>query len=235
MKEGRRPSLHHHRRHPGPPPETARQLEVFRRGGHRGVARDHQVDEWALNHFARFRRHAAAIGRQRAVEFGASCRTRPRKKAAEGGRAEASSRCSLLKDALKATKAEDVRVASRLVSSPACLVVQDDGMSTQLNAHAQAGRPERADPPVLKSTQTSTDQSLTRRRAFHDLATSFSTRPCWPKGFAGRSAAYVVGECLAVDQAPQCLGCARISGFWQVLEYWQPDASPAVDGVAFLG
>jgi hypothetical protein len=31
-----------------------------------------------------------------------------------------------------ADKASDVRITTRLVDSPACLVVQDDGMSTQL-------------------------------------------------------------------------------------------------------
>jgi molecular chaperone HtpG len=53
------------------------------------------------------------------------------KKAAEEAAETFKPMLAKLKEALK-DKAEDVRVTTRLVDSPACLVVSDHGMSTQL-------------------------------------------------------------------------------------------------------
>ena len=55
-----------------------------------------------------------------------------------------------LKAALK-DKAQDVRATSRLVDSPACLVVQDGDMSTQLaRMLKQAGQPVPEVKPILE-------------------------------------------------------------------------------------
>lgn len=55
-----------------------------------------------------------------------------------------------LKQALK-DKAADVRATTRLVDSPACLVVQDGGMSTQLARMLKAaGQPVPSVKPILE-------------------------------------------------------------------------------------
>jgi molecular chaperone HtpG len=76
-----------------------------------------------------------------------------------------------LKEALK-DKAEDVRVTSRLVDSPACLVVQDGGMSLQLaRMLKQAGQKAPETKPVL---EVNPEHALVKRLDgsvhFHELA-----------------------------------------------------------------
>ncbi len=72
------------------------------------------------------------------------------KKAAEEAAESFKPMLEKLKEALK-DKAEDVRVTTRLVDSPACLVVQDGGMSTQLaRMLKQAGQPAPELKPVLE-------------------------------------------------------------------------------------
>ena len=76
-----------------------------------------------------------------------------------------------LKEALK-DKAEDVRVTTRLVDSPACLVVQDDGMSTQLaRMLKQAGQQAPETKPVLEvNAEHPLVKKLDGSVHFHDLA-----------------------------------------------------------------
>ncbi|OBQ31654.1 MAG: hypothetical protein AN485_23495, partial [Anabaena sp. MDT14b] len=72
------------------------------------------------------------------------------KKAAEDAAETFKPVLAKLKEALK-DKAEDVRVTSRLVDSPACLVVTDDGMSMQLaRMLKQAGQSAPEVKPVLE-------------------------------------------------------------------------------------
>jgi len=79
-----------------------------------------------------------------------------------------------LKEALKDV-AEDVRVTTRLVDSPACLVVQDQAMSLQLSRMLkQAGQPAPTVKPIL---EVNTEHKLVQRLAddasavhFNDLA-----------------------------------------------------------------
>ena len=75
------------------------------------------------------------------------------------------------KEALK-DKAEDVRVTTRLVDSPACLVVQDDGMSTQLaRMLKQAGQQAPESKPVLEvNAEHPLVKKLDGSAHFHDLA-----------------------------------------------------------------
>ena len=78
-----------------------------------------------------------------------------------------------LKEALK-DKAEDVRVTTRLVDSPACLVVQDGGISTQMaRLLKQAGQKAPEVKPVL---EVNAEHALVKKLGadaqvhFHDLA-----------------------------------------------------------------
>ena len=69
-------------------------------------------------------------------------------------------------------KAEDVRVTSRLVDSPACLVVTDDGMSMQLaRMLKQAGQQAPEVKPVLEvNPEHALVKKLDGSVHFHDLA-----------------------------------------------------------------
>ena len=89
------------------------------------------------------------------------------KKAAEEAAETFKPLLAKLKEALK-DKAEDVRVTTRLVDSPACLVVQDGGMSLQLAPPAQAGGQQAPDArPVLGSQpRASAGQEAGRFGAF---------------------------------------------------------------------
>ena len=142
-----RPGGHllHHGRHAGRREEqpAARDLP---QEGHRGAADDRPRRRVGAELPARVRRHAAADRWPRARSTWASCRTRPRRRRPRK-RPRPSSRCwRSCKEALK-DKAEDVRVTTRLVDSPACLVVQRRRHEHAARAHAQAGRPEGARRP----------------------------------------------------------------------------------------
>ena len=93
------------------------------------------------------------------------------KKAAEDAAESFKPTLAKLKEALK-DKAEDVRVTTRLVDSPACLVVKDDGMSTQLaRMLKQAGQKA---PEVKPLLEVNADHPLVKKLDgsvhFHDLA-----------------------------------------------------------------
>ena len=96
------------------------------------------------------------------------------KKAAEEAQTTFKPILDRLKTAL-ADVAQDVRATSRLVDSPACLVVQDGDMSTQLaRMLKQAGQPAPATKPIL---EVNADHALVKKlesttsdAAFTDLA-----------------------------------------------------------------
>jgi molecular chaperone HtpG len=139
-----RPGGHllHHRRHAWPPPRTARSSKSSRRRASRCCLMTDRVDEWALNYLHDFDGTPLQSVAKGAVDLG-KLQDEAEKKAAEEAAEAFKPVLAKLKEALK-DKAEDVRVTTRLVDSPACLVVQDDGMSTAARPHAQAGRPEGA-------------------------------------------------------------------------------------------
>jgi molecular chaperone HtpG len=93
------------------------------------------------------------------------------KKAAEEAAETFKPLLAKLKEALK-DKAEDVRVTSRLVDSPACLVVTDNGMSMQLaRMLKQAGQHAPESKPVLEvNPEHALVKKLEGSVHFHDLA-----------------------------------------------------------------
>ena len=106
------------------------QLEVFRKKGIEVLLMSDRVDEWALGHLHEFDGTPLQSVAKGAVDLG-KLQDEAEKKAAEEAAESFKPVLARLKDALK-DKAEDVRVTTRLVDSPACLVVQDHGMSNQL-------------------------------------------------------------------------------------------------------
>ncbi len=125
------------------------QLEVFKKKGIEVLLMTDRVDEWALNYLHEFDGTALQSVAKGAVDLG-KLQDETEKKAAEEAAETFKPLLAKLKEALK-DKAEDVRVTTRLVDSPACLVVQDHGMSTQLaRMLKQAGQTAPEVKPVLE-------------------------------------------------------------------------------------
>ena len=125
------------------------QLEVFRKKGIEVLLMTDRVDEWALNYLQEFDGTPLQSVAKGAVDLG-KLQDEDEKKAAEEAAETFKPLLARLKEALK-DKAEDVRVTTRLVDSPACLVVTDSGMSMQLaRMLKQAGQKAPEVKPVLE-------------------------------------------------------------------------------------
>jgi molecular chaperone HtpG len=146
------------------------QLEVFRKKGIEVLLMTDRVDEWALNYMQDFDGTPLQSVAKGAVDLG-KLLDEDEKKAAEEAAETFKPLLAKLKEALK-DQVEDVRVTTRLVDSPACLVVQDDGMSAQLaRMLKQAGQ---AMPEVKPVLEINADHALVKKLEgsvhFNDLA-----------------------------------------------------------------
>ena len=146
------------------------QLEVFKKKGIEVLLMTDRVDEWALNYLTHFDGTPLQSVAKGAVDLG-KLQDEAEKKAAEEAAEAFKPVLAKLKDALK-DKAEDVRVTTRLVDSPACLVVTDDGMSQQLaRMLKQAGQAVPTSKPVLEvNPEHALVKKLDGSVHFHDLA-----------------------------------------------------------------
>ena len=125
------------------------QLEIFRKKGIEVLLMADRVDEWALNYLNEFDGTPLQSVAKGAVDLG-KLQDEDEKKAAEEAQTQFKPILDKLKEALK-DKATDVRATSRLVDSPACLVVQDGDMSTQLaRMLKQAGQAVPEVKPILE-------------------------------------------------------------------------------------
>jgi molecular chaperone HtpG len=146
------------------------QLEVFKKKGIEVLLMTDRVDEWALNFVHEFEGTPLQSVAKGAFDLG-KLQDEEEKKAAEDAAETFKPVLAKLKEALK-DKAEDVRVTSRLVDSPACLVVTDDGMSMQLaRMLKQAGQQAPEVKPVLEvNPEHALVKKLDGSVHFHDLA-----------------------------------------------------------------
>ncbi|PQA76580.1 molecular chaperone HtpG [Rhodoferax sp. TS-BS-61-7] len=146
------------------------QLEVFKKKGIEVLLMTDRVDEWALNYLHDFDGTPMQSVAKGAVDLG-SLQDDAEKKAAEEAAEAFKPLLAKLKEALK-DKADDVRVTTRLVDSPACLVVQDHGMSTQLaRMLKQAGQQAPEVKPVLEvNAEHALVKKLDGSVHFNDLA-----------------------------------------------------------------
>ena len=146
------------------------QLEVFKKKGIEVLLMTDRVDEWALNYLQDFDGTPLQSVAKGAVDLG-TLQDESEKKAAEEAAETFKPLLAKLKEALK-DKAEDVRVTTRLVDSPACLVVQDHGMSTQLaRMLKQAGQTAPEVKPVLEvNAEHALVKKLEGSVHFNDLA-----------------------------------------------------------------
>ena len=146
------------------------QLEVFKKKGIEVLLMTDRVDEWALNFLHDFDGTPMQSVAKGAVDLG-TLQDEEEKKATEEAAEAFKPLLAKLKEALK-DKAEDVRVTSRLVDSPACLVVTDNGMSMQLaRMLKQAGQQAPESKPVLEvNPEHALVKKLEGSVHFHDLA-----------------------------------------------------------------
>jgi molecular chaperone HtpG len=150
-------------------------IEVFKKKGIEVLCMTDRVDEWSLNYLFDFDGTPLQSVAKGAVDLG-KLQDEDEKKAAETAAEGSKELVAKLKEALK-DKAQDVRVTTRLVDSPACLVVQDHGMSTQLaRMLKQAGQAAPETKPIL---EVNAEHPLIKKLGngvgtdavhFHDLA-----------------------------------------------------------------
>lgn len=125
------------------------QLEVFRQKGIEVLLMTDRVDEWALSFLPEFDGTPLQSVAKGAVDLG-DLQDEAEKKAAEEAAETFKPVLEKLRESLK-DKARDVRVTSRLVDSPACLVVEDGEYSTQLaRLLKQAGQQAPEVKPILE-------------------------------------------------------------------------------------
>jgi molecular chaperone HtpG len=125
------------------------QLEVFRQKGIEVLLMADRVDEWALSFLPEFDGTPLQSVAKGAVDLG-DLQDEAEKKAAEQAAEAFKPVLDKLKESLK-DKAKDVRVTSRLVDSPACLVVEDGDYSMQLaRLLKQAGQQAPEVKPILE-------------------------------------------------------------------------------------
>lgn len=146
------------------------QLEIFRKKGLEVLFMTDRVDEWALSYLQEFEGTPLQSVAKGQVDLG-KLQDEAEKKAAEEAAESFKPVLARLKEALK-DKASDVRVTTRLVDSPACLVVTEGGMSLQLaRLLKQAGQQAPSVKPVLEvNASHPLVQKLDASPNFQDLA-----------------------------------------------------------------
>ncbi|MDP3824440.1 MAG: molecular chaperone HtpG [Burkholderiales bacterium] len=146
------------------------QIEIFRKKGIEVLLLIDRVDEWLLSHLHEFEGKALQSVAKGAVDLGA-LQDEAEKKQAEETATTFKPVLDRLKEALK-DRAKDVRVTTRLVDSPACLVVEEGDMSGHLaRLLKQAGQ---SAPKSLPTLEVNAEHALVKRldgnAHFDDLA-----------------------------------------------------------------
>ena len=141
------------------------QLEVFRKKGIEVLLLVDRVDEWMLAHLYEFDGKPLANVTRGGVDLG-KLQDEEEKKLAEAAAGALGPVLEKLKTALK-DRARDVRATTRLVDSPACLVVEEGDMSAHLaRLLKQAGQQAPKSQPVL---EVNAEHALVKRLAAGDL------------------------------------------------------------------
>ncbi len=135
------------------------QLEIFRKKGIEVLLLVDRVDEWMLSHLYEFDGKQLQSVAKGAVDLGKLQDEDEKKKAEETAEAF-KPLLDKLKDALK-DRAKDVRVTTRLVDSPACIVVEEGDVSGHLaRLLKQAGQ---AAPVSLPTLEINAEHALVKR------------------------------------------------------------------------
>jgi molecular chaperone HtpG len=146
------------------------QLEIFRKKGIEVLLMTDRVDEWAMAYLPTFDGTPLRSVAKGAVDLG-QLQDEAEKKAAEAAAETIKPVLDRLRDVLKG-KAKDVRVTTRLVDSPACLVVEDGEYSMQLaRLLKQAGQKVPEVQPILEvNAEHPLVRKLDHAEHFDDLA-----------------------------------------------------------------
>ena len=146
------------------------QLEVFKKKGIEVLLMTDRVDEWALSFVHEFDGTPLQSVAKGAVDLG-KLQDEDEKKAADAAAESFKPMLEKLKEALK-DKAKDVRVTTRLVDSPACLVVEDGDVSNQLARMLKAAGQKAPDSkPILEvNAEHALVKKLETSPHFDDLA-----------------------------------------------------------------
>lgn len=135
------------------------QLEIFRKKGIEVLLLVERVDEWMLSHLHEVEGHSLQSVAKGSVDLGQLQDEDEKKKADEAAEAF-KPMLERLKTAL-AGRAKDVRVTTRLVDSPACVVVEEHDISGHLaRMLKQAGQTAPASQPTL---EVNPDHALVRK------------------------------------------------------------------------
>ncbi|MBX3625801.1 MAG: molecular chaperone HtpG [Rhizobacter sp.] len=125
------------------------QLEIFRKKGIEVLLLTDRVDEWMLSHVYEFEGKPLQSVAKGAIDLG-KLQDEAEKKQAEEAATAFKPVLDRLKEVLK-DRAKDVRVTTRLVDSPACLVVEEGDISGHLaRMLKQAGQNAPAQQPTLE-------------------------------------------------------------------------------------
>ncbi len=147
------------------------QLEIFRKKGIEVLLLVDRVDEWMLSHLYEFEGKALQSVAKGSIDLG-KLQDEDEKKKAEADAETFKPLLDRLKETLKA-RAKDVRVSTRLVDSPACIVVEEGDMSGHLaRLLKQAGQ---AAPSSLPTLEINAEHALVKKLSdseaqFDDLA-----------------------------------------------------------------
>ena len=147
------------------------QLEIFRKKGIEVLLLTDRVDEWMLSHLYEHEGHPLQSVAKGSVDLG-GLQDEAEKKKAEAAASAFAPMQEKLKAALK-ERAKDVRVTTRLVDSPACIVVEEGDMSAHLaRMLKQAGQQA---PKTLPILEVNAEHALVKRietdeAHFDDLA-----------------------------------------------------------------
>ena len=124
-------------------------LEIFRKKGIEVLLLVDRVDEWMLSHLHEFEGHAITSVAKGAVDLG-KLQDEDEKKHAEAAAEAARPLVERLKKTL-GERVKDVRATTRLVDSPACIVVDEGDMSSHLARMLKAaGREAPRSRPILE-------------------------------------------------------------------------------------
>ncbi|HEY1395119.1 molecular chaperone HtpG [Roseateles sp.] len=125
------------------------QLEIFRKKGIEVLLLTERVDEWMLSHLHEFEGKGLQSVAKGAVDLG-QLQDEEEKKKAEEAAEQFKPVLDRLKTALEG-RAKDVRVTTRLVDSPACIVVEEHDISGHLaRMLKQAGQTAPVSQPTLE-------------------------------------------------------------------------------------
>lgn len=135
------------------------QLEIFRKKGIEVLLLTDRVDEWMLSHVYEFEGKPLQSVAKGAIDLG-KLQDEAEKRQAEEAATAFKPVLDRLKEVLK-DRAKDVRVTTRLVDSPACLVVEEGDISGHLaRMLKQAGQ---SAPPSQPTLEVNAEHALVKR------------------------------------------------------------------------